>query len=242
MYTQLNSIPDVSKALDSMERGIVSLKYQPIDSEGPLTVAMETLDRNKVGYYPAEIIKPKKSVKTSHFIKLRLNTELKVLGDTINPVLLLSNNHEGMGAFKLMIGLYRFICSNGLVVGQDLFSQRIIHVQGPKASKFLSEVEGIVEKSLDYIVNGLERDIELATSTKLSFDKGVQIINQLGLSTRLTDQCLTRWQYPTRVEDSGNTLWHLWNIVNECIRKSSRSEYAITNKNKSLLASIISAA
>jgi len=50
--------------------------------------------------------------------------------DVVNPTIEYFNSYDGAWAEKLMFGAYRLICSNGLVVGEKFFSERLIHVGG----------------------------------------------------------------------------------------------------------------
>ena len=43
-------------------------------------------------------------------------------GDTVFPQILLTNSHDGKNAFTFTAGLFRMICSNGLVVADKEFS------------------------------------------------------------------------------------------------------------------------
>jgi len=43
------------------------------------------------------------------------------------PKLVLVNSHDGLSSYRLMAGLYRLICSNGLVAGKDYEEVRVRH-------------------------------------------------------------------------------------------------------------------
>jgi hypothetical protein len=42
-------------------------------------------------------------------------------GDTVFPQILLTNSHDGKNAFQFQAGLYRLVCSNGLVIADTQF-------------------------------------------------------------------------------------------------------------------------
>ena len=42
-------------------------------------------------------------------------------GDTVFPQVLLTNSHDGKNAFQFQAGLYRLVCSNGLVIADTQF-------------------------------------------------------------------------------------------------------------------------
>jgi hypothetical protein len=51
-------------------------------------------------------------------------------GDTVFPRILLTNSHDGKNAFTFQAGLFRLVCSNGLVIADEQFSSmKIRHMQ-----------------------------------------------------------------------------------------------------------------
>ena len=42
-------------------------------------------------------------------------------GDTVYPQIMLTNSHDGKNSFQFQAGLYRMICSNGLVIADEQF-------------------------------------------------------------------------------------------------------------------------
>jgi len=48
--------------------------------------------------------------------------------DPISPTLELKNSHDGHWAVDLMLGAFRFRCSNGLVIGKQIFHQGKKHI------------------------------------------------------------------------------------------------------------------
>ena len=42
-------------------------------------------------------------------------------GDTVYPQILLTNSHDGKNSFQFQAGLYRLVCSNGLVIATTQF-------------------------------------------------------------------------------------------------------------------------
>lgn len=243
MSITLTQIPSVEIATNLIANGSLSSRYLAIDTETPVRAAETFLDNAGVKYFVPEIIKPRKSAKSAHFVKIRLDMPVTVNGDTINPMLLFSNNHDGLGSFTVRLGVYRFVCSNGLVIGSDLFKASIRHVRGPKSMSFLAELEVTIQKFLDYVISGkFAAELEAATTKTVTKEKGIEIIKKLNLSEKMTDQCVLNWQNPMRKEDSSNNVWSLWNVVNETMRKRSRSNFADLKKNTNLMDAIMVAA
>ena len=43
-------------------------------------------------------------------------------GDDAYPRIIMTNSHDGFNAFQFKVGIYRLVCSNGLVVADEEFS------------------------------------------------------------------------------------------------------------------------
>lgn len=77
--------------------------------------------------------------------------------------LLVTNSHDGKSALKLNAGVYRAVCANGLVAGNDMYSSRVLH-KGEDFQKKLRE-------SLEYIMskmNSLKGEVEAMQSIQLT--------------------------------------------------------------------------
>ena len=90
-------------------------------------------DMAKLGWYPVEA-KQKKARKNSsgiqsfHMIAFQ-NPEVKIMqGEDVEayPRIILTNSHDGMASFRFRVGLYRCICSNGLVICDENFADLTI--------------------------------------------------------------------------------------------------------------------
>ena len=56
------------------------------------------------------------------------NDSYKTEGATEYPQLLLTNSHDGGNAFTLSAGIFRLVCSNGLVIKtEDYGTSRLVH-------------------------------------------------------------------------------------------------------------------
>ena len=50
-------------------------------------------------------------------------------GDNVWPQIIMTNSHDGKNAFSFQAGMYRFVCSNGLVIADQEFGKmRIRHM------------------------------------------------------------------------------------------------------------------
>ena len=88
---------------------------------------------NKLGWKPFNASQRKSrksqdSMFTKHMIRLR-NGDVGKIGDSI-PEVVLTNSHDGRNAFTLHAGLFRMVCSNGLVIADTTFEQVKLNTNG----------------------------------------------------------------------------------------------------------------
>ena len=62
---------------------------------------------------------------TKHMIRLRHASQINARGEA-NEIILL-NSHDGTSSYQMLAGMFRFVCSNGLVCGDTLADVRVPH-------------------------------------------------------------------------------------------------------------------
>lgn len=150
-----------------------------------------------------------------HLIRLQ-NPEFKAgfVGEEV-PELILSNSHNGRNSFSFRIGIYRLVCSNGLIVPTEEFSNLTIRHFGDVAK----EVEGIVKSSTEKFPS-IYSDISKMKTKHLSkiqmreFAKQASEMRSKDLSSKLAvgpDGILQ----VQREEDEGDDLWKIFNRAQE---------------------------
>ena len=155
-----------------------------------------------------------------HLVVFR-NPDVVIRGsddDTVYPQILLTNSHDGKNSFQFQAGLYRLICSNGLVIAETQFEAVKIRHMGYSFEELQSQIREMVEK-LPLTVESMNK----MKSIELEQEKAVEFANK-ALATRFTNQELNRLSIdidglltPVRKEDEGNDLWSIFNIVQEKI-------------------------
>jgi hypothetical protein len=137
-------------------------------------------------------------------------------GDDVFPQVLLTNSHDGKNAFTFKAGLFRLVCENGLVICSQDFADMKIRHYGYSFEELQQTITNIVEK-LPLTVEALNKfkAIKLGQEQALEFAKR-------SLSTRFSDTELEHIKIdldellkPTRVEDKGDDLWSVFNVVQE---------------------------
>ena len=143
------------------------------------------------------------------------------------PEIIFYNSHDGKSSMKLFAGIYRFICSNGIIAGEG-FDQRMIHYKNNLDSfeDLLKYTAGKLENiahmthnmknitpDTDQIMHFAEKALDTRYDTRDKYD--------LGLNTRnvYTDRTIGQVLEPERPEDTANDAWTVFNRVQESVMR-----------------------
>ena len=194
---------------------LVSDKYQFIRT----SEVLETL--SDLGWNPREMSevrarKPHTKGFQKHLVRLTNPGFIvtKNVGDEV-PEIVLTNSHNGKNSFSFRIGIYRLVCSNGLVIPTEEFTNITVKHIGNMAS----QIQEVVER-MSSSFSGVFSDVQKMKSRKLS-PVEMRSLSRRALETRnLTleedlsskaDEILS----PQREEDDGNDLWSVYNRIQE---------------------------
>ena len=131
-------------------------------------------------------------------------------GDDVQPQIILTNSHDGKNAFNFRVGLYRFICSNGLVIADAEFSNVSIRHMNYTFETLKDNITEIVSK-----LPGLVQKINLFKSISLSYDQMVDFAVKAALLRTKQTVNASDLLAPIRLQDQGNGLWEVFNRVQE---------------------------
>ena len=151
------------------------------------------------------------------------------------PRIVLTNSHDGFNSFKFMVGIFRLVCSNGLVVATDTFADiSIRHINYTfeelrsvvsKAILSVSDNISVMNEMQDTILTD-EQKSALATEA-LRIRKGVKDDEKFTVAEEDIADILT----PERTQDEGNDLWTVFNVLQEkIIRGNFKTKSAKSGK------------
>lgn len=136
------------------------------------------------------------------------------------PEIVLINSHDGLSSYRLMAGIYRLVCSNGLISGQTSAEVRVRH-QGDILGDVIEGSYEVIESAHGMIgmANQMER-IELAPKERILLAEAAHAIrfkedDEMG-KIITPDQLLS---VRRRDELSKNDLFTTFNIVQENVIK-----------------------
>jgi len=173
------------------------------------------------------------------WLQYTLDADQRIFGDQIKPRVLLKNANNGTSALHLAVGFLRLVCSNGMMAGQSVYRDRVVHIKGPRMDDFLENVADRVAAALEFSLSG-QMGIQLEAQLARPVASVIPIVERLELSRSAEEAVISAWQL-RRPEDTA-TLWGFWNVLNETLRRRGRSEWADAERNFTMLDRVLEAA
>jgi len=163
-----------------------------------------------------------------HVVRLRPRFQTVQLKDSVPEVVFL-NSHDGSSAYQLRMGLFRVVCTNGLIVSRGAFPAYCVSHRGnivddvvAGAVKLADRFEGLAEQVERMEQRQLFKDEQLAfaeAALRLRFSEPAQSAMQPAqlLACR-------------RSEDLGDDLWRVYNRCQEHLLRGGLSRRSITGR------------
>ena len=153
---------------------------------------------------------------TKHMLRLRHASQIN--GAEANEIVLL-NSHDGTSSYQMLAGMFRFVCSNGLVCGDTVADVRVPHK---------GDVAGAVIEGAFEVLSGFERVKESRDAMRaITLDEGeAEVFARYALALKYdpTDNKptpITESQIlmPRRFDDRRPDLWSVFNRTQENLTK-----------------------
>jgi len=148
-----------------------------------------------------------------HEIRLR-NGELPKVGDTLVEAII-RNSHNGMTTLGVSAGLHRLVCSNGLTVPTALADSFNVRHQ-----RFdLDDVKRLTESFAGKLPK-IERSVNRMMRHEMTIDEKIDFVRKsaeirFSKEKVLNDLEIVGLLTPNRVEDEGDDMWKVFNVVQE---------------------------
>ena len=153
-----------------------------------------------------------KSEYAPHQVILR-NKDIATVGDLL-PQLIFTNSHNGIKKMTMDTGIYRLVCSNGLVVPTSITqSLSIKHIDlgdsttDTIVNSFYEKIP-IIMNNIDRMRNKILTNDEIDNFTYNALQ--IRFINAVGININDVVK-------PLRLEDNSDDLWTVFNVVQEKI-------------------------
>lgn len=160
---------------------------------------------------------PGKAPFTKHLLRLRrLEDGDKLVRNGAAFEVLLKNANDGTSAYDLLAGFWRFICGNGLMVGDKLADVKVRH-SGDVATKVVEGTYSVLDNS-QLLLEAPEKwgDIQLDAGEQQAFAEAAHVLRfgepEADKPNPIEPTKLLKVRRP---EDAKNDLWTVFNRVQE---------------------------
>ena len=195
-------------------------RYAYVPTSTPLTALMD----NGWGVYEASQQRARAADRdpfTKHMLRLRKISDFGMctgevyVADHGVPEVILINAHDGTAAYHMMAGFFRFVCSNGLMVGQTVGGFRVRHTVGRQTSE---EVLAAGERTITEKFPRMVENIEAMRATMLTFDQQMHLADaalSLRYGSTLAPFHARELLNVRRDADAAPSLWNVMNVIQE---------------------------
>jgi hypothetical protein len=153
---------------------------------------------------------------TKHMIRFRQSGADLHVGDVF-PEIVLINSHDGSSAYKLMGGMFRLACSNGLIVADSMIDSVSVKHTGNILTEVTHGTIEIVDK-MPTCIDAIQRwkDIQLSQGEQAIFAEAAHAVRFADtdgkIDTPIQPAQLLRAR---RSADTGNDLFTTFNRIQE---------------------------
>ena len=142
-------------------------------------------------------------------------------GDLVSMQFIARNSYDGTKSFSLMLGAFRLVCSNGLIIGKEVFTYSQKHFAG---NEMFSDASGIIQGKVSELIEHFNdalptmkkmTKIELSEESETLFEK-----DKLQLPKYLIDEAKGIYE-----KTKEKTLWEFYNsltfVISHSLKKDS---------------------
>ncbi len=156
-----------------------------------------------------------KALKQKHMVKMS-QTE-KLFNGEIQPQVIIFNSYDGTAALNIHIGMFRFICSNGMIAGtHEQEPLRILHSNRNWQELVHEYIDTYAEK-LEIQKEGILRMKDTRLHLDDAYELAIQAAGRRHADPRIANDLVDPLELlvALRKEDRGDSVWHRFNILQE---------------------------
>ena len=197
----------------------LSAKYTFVPSERVFTGLMSA------GFLPVEARQASarrgSALHARHVVRLRPRFDTVQLKDSIAEVVFL-NSHDGTSAYQLRMGLFRVVCTNGLIVSRGAFPAYCVSHRGNIVDDVIAGALELAER-----FESLAAQVERMEQRRLFKDEQLGFAAR-ALALRFPDPAQSGMEplqllACRRTEDVGDDLWRVYNRCQEHLLRGGLS-------------------
>lgn len=217
----------------------MSRHYQLMDTRLIVDELLKMTSKGEEVFELRQIQTKRKGIgKGVHTVKLQTRIPYEIGGEILHPEVVIMNSYDGSSPLKVYVGVFRMICSNGLVIKTKDFGEAKIRHMGTPAETAFDIVKGFA-KNIRFAVEAQEKLV----NTELS---EIQITEFAKQAAKLRwdlaeDADFEEFTSALRPEDEGNSAWLVYNRLQEKLMQGGvkmkgmkRTAKALTNAAKDI--------
>lgn len=160
---------------------------------------------------------------TKHMIRFRHASTIgaiAIVGNCI-PEVVLINSHDGTSAYKLFLGIFRFVCSNGMMVSDSMQGSISVRHQGNIIEQVVNASAQIVQRA-PLVLDAVKQwsGLMLTDGEQNAFATAAHSLRFADEEGKTTTPIQpTQLLVPRRHEDNGKDLWSTFNRIQEHVIK-----------------------
>ncbi|MGZ9074151.1 MAG: DUF932 domain-containing protein [Burkholderiaceae bacterium] len=177
----------------------------------------------------ARALTPEKRPFSKHLVRLR-KPGARSIGDSV-PEICVLNAHNGRSAYKAFSGVFRFLCENGLIVG-DVFGTYKIRHSGDIVGKVIDATYSIVSQ-----FDSVADNVEAMRARVMTYDERHDLATR-ALAVRFPNDSApasfnaAELLYTRRAEDAGADLWSTFNRVQENLTQGGLTGFRTNSRGR----------
>ena len=160
--------------------------------------------------------KPEHAWKGMHMVRIKtikpLNTKT---GEELYPELLIQNSYDGSSSLKVDMGIFRLVCSNGLVIKtRDFGGFKLRHIGTPMETA-LELLQQFAARCTEFVK--VQESLSLVQLTDEQIEHFAREAARIRWQREITVEDARSLASVTRPEDEGNGAWEVFNRIQEKI-------------------------
>jgi len=159
------------------------------------------------------------------FYNLRFDdNKNKIGGEIIAPQIVMINTYDGSAPFDLDLGAYRFVCSNGMRVGNSLQRTKTKHTSSLNVEDIVKKIELKLNSYTKVFVPFCNALAEYEANQK----EGLSIIEGIAEKSKFperhTKKVIEEWNAPRTDVTGGRSAWGIYNAFTSVITHQIQTE------------------
>ncbi len=152
---------------------------------------------------------------TKHMLRLRRHIGDAVVGAEV-PEVILVNSHDGSSGYQMIAGLFRFVCSNGMVTPVGTADEVRVRHSGNIVGRVIEGAYEVV-REFDRVQASADsmKLVTMGEGDRLQFARAALVAKYGETETGAFPVTESQILLPRRAADVGADLWRTFNVVQE---------------------------